>query len=126
MQCYLSSITAIYPLLVTHQPDHRDTAWSERHLNPLTLHAMLHIPSSVTSTQTNAPTNLPKECVLVCEFISSVEGDEELAGIIVSASIGHAHQATPVELETRVELILKSQYTQSQPAKIVFVKLDIP
>ncbi len=40
------------------------------------------------------------------EFVSTVEGDEELAGVVVPVSIGHAYQTTPVELETRVELVL--------------------
>lgn len=47
--------------------------------------------------------------MFIGEFVCSVEGDEELAGVIVPPPVGHPHHATPVKLETRVELILHGQ-----------------
>ena len=40
------------------------------------------------------------------ELIGSVQGNEELAGVIVPSSIGHAHKPAAVELESGMELVL--------------------
>ena len=51
-------------------------------------------------------TCLPKESVLAVELIRPAKGEEELAPIIIRASVSHSHQTTAHELESRVELIL--------------------
>ena len=56
-------------------------------------------------------TCLPKESVFAVELIRSAKGEEELAAIIVRASIGHCHQTTAHKLEPWVELILKKKIT---------------
>ena len=43
------------------------------------------------------------------ELIRPSKGEEELAAIIIRASVGHSHQTTAHELESRVELILKEE-----------------
>ena len=59
-------------------------------------------------------TCLPKESVFAIELIRSAKGEEELAAIIVRASIGHCHQTTAHKLEPRVELILKEKITSPE------------
>ena len=51
-------------------------------------------------------THLSKQGMLSRELIRSVQGNEELAGVIVPSSIGHAHKPAAVELESGMELIL--------------------
>ena len=54
-------------------------------------------------------TCLPKESMFAVELIRPSKGEEELAAIIIRASVGHSHQTTAHELESRVELILKEE-----------------
>jgi len=51
-------------------------------------------------------TCLSKHGVLLGELVHSVEGDEELAAVVVRTPTSHPYQTTAVELQTRVELIL--------------------
>jgi hypothetical protein len=50
--------------------------------------------------------DLRKDSVLVCELVCAVEGDKELAAVVVGACARHPHNPTVVEPQSLVELVL--------------------
>ena len=53
---------------------------------------------------------LSKYCMLVVEMITLVQGEEELAGIVMGTSICHGNQTTARKFETTVKFILQRKY----------------
>lgn len=52
---------------------------------------------------------LAKYSVLAVEMIAAVQSEEELTSIVIWTSVGHGYQATAIELQPLVELILRKK-----------------
>lgn len=51
--------------------------------------------------------NFAKNSMLILQFLSGAQSEEKLGSIVISARVGHRHQASPAEAQSRVELIFE-------------------
>lgn len=81
---------------------------------------LLHKTSSyiIIKFHCHHPSHLPEYGMLHIELISSAKRKEELAAVVIEATVGHGYQASPSELEALVELILHKK----TPKEHVFEK----